>query len=66
MTIKREYRHLIIECDDCGGNEMFDKDTPFEQAIEEWKDNGGKITKTDDGWKHWCGQPCEPGDEDDG
>ena len=61
MSIDRQYGRIIIVCDDCGeGFEANSRD--FAEAIREFKDNGGLITKRGDEWVHWCREPCEPGD----
>lgn len=42
----------VVTCDGCPYTEDFEG--TFQEVIDEMKDQGWKITKTEDTWEHYC------------
>lgn len=53
MSVKRLHRHYHVCCDICG--EESDDGETFEEAVDIFKDNEGRVYKDGDGeWRHTC------------
>ena len=57
--IDRQYGNIIVVCDSCGEGFMAGK-VDFYEAISDFKENGGIVTKRGKEWLHHCGDPCTP------
>jgi hypothetical protein len=55
MIVKNKpFNDFDMFCDFCSYSENFDTDDDWQQMIQEAKDAGWKIFKSDDEWRHKC------------
>lgn len=55
MAVKRRNGTYDVTCDECGGDHDFAENT-FQDAIDRFKESGGRVYKDDDDdWRHACG-----------
>lgn len=54
MAIRRRNGTYDARCDECGGDACYEEDS-FQEAVDRFKDDGGRVYKDEDGdWRHVC------------